>query len=285
MSLLNKSLKVFKQEFSRVLRNRNDKRKLDLIMKGDKGKFSNFISQTEKFCFSCTYDKIQIEIYYDDKQIQKKYLNQDLKTSDLEDIFSYLALHEYGHSLFCQSTQELKFYWEYQNNIINSFENFNWFVIARCFSEFFADYKVKEIGGKMPEFFIENCLKWLKKKGGIDFYYVMLLPYLNSEQLDPIMKDSWLKATLNNLRRFYIWEEWSLIKPIFQEFDLYAILDFLQIIFMKFNFLCENHSNLVITRDKLVALFRFLDQQQFNDLILKKILSEEIKQSIKEFYR
>lgn len=277
--LIDISLKIFKKEFTRVLNINSDFRKFKLIEKGKKGTFSNLVALKELFCFTCMYNENEIEIYYDENQIHLEYLINNPNKGFLNETFSYLAYHEYCHSLFSKSTQILKNEWENQHSIIKSFKFFNWFIIARIFSEFFADFKSKELGCDKPNSYIQHALDWVKNKD-IDFYHVMLLPSTMSYQLDPIDSGSWLSAMFNNLHRFYIWEEWSLLKPIFNSFDLDWLLDFFHFMFTLFQLLCKNHTSSTLTRDKLNSLFQFLDKQMFNS---HDFLNEDFRKKMIKF--
>ena len=117
MSHEGQSLNLFEKTITSLIKKRTDSRKLTILNLNKPGKFFHFVSKSEKFCFQCAYSEKLIEIYYDLEQIKKKYITSITSDDELNNVFSYLAFHEYGHSLFCESTEILKQYWENNERI------------------------------------------------------------------------------------------------------------------------------------------------------------------------
>lgn len=277
--LIERSLNIFRSKFITIMQNKGDNRSFQLLKRGINGLFSQFLSSSRDFCFACEHDHNNIEIYYDSVRIQEKYLEPGI--INLEEIFSYLAYHEYGHSLFGTS-EDLKRIWEYTLNSSELFQNYNGLSLANCFLEFFADFKAKKVGCSTPHIFLQKSLNWVRDSG-ISHYYQALLPNERFEFIDSTIRETWLPGTLKNLERFYIWNEWKQLVPIFNVFNIGVILEFLQIFFKCFNYLCKDHTNLTITRDKLITLIDVIDKNQFNDLIIHKRLTDDIKQLFSNF--
>ncbi len=272
------ALSTFENEFKTILKENESHRDFNLIKKGENGVLSSFVSKNEKFCFSCVYNEDQIDIYYDKSEIKKNYLDKNLSKEEIQSDFSYLAFHEYGHSTFCISTQKLKKEWENQG-LINIFQNFNWFIIARGFTEFFADYKAKNLGCKSPESFLRECIKLVKHQHG--WYSEMVLPNRSFHSYETWRKDQWMNATLNNFKRFYIWEKWSQLEPLFQKYKVEGLLEFFKIVFSQFEEFCKNHDDLNKTRLSLISLFTFIDKQNYDQLVFQNFFSEELKTSLR----
>lgn len=245
--------------------------------------FSQYIVETDKFCFACRYDQNDIEVYFDEEQIRVEYLKEEKDIIRIKENFSYLAYHEYGHSLFSTSSENLRKYWESQLDFRNLFQYYNWFALSNCFLEFFADFKAKRISCDAPIFFIQDNFDWIEesKLEGYELFF----PSNRINELDPSETENWLTPTLNNLRTFYIWDEWEQLIPIFEDLGLSAILKFLRILFECFYYLCESHTDLIATREKLIDLIRVLDNNKFDDLIFNKNLNDEIKNLFDSFLK
>jgi len=276
---MERSLNIFRSKFITIMQNKGDNRLFQLLERGIKGSFTQFLSPSRDFCFACEHDHNNIEIYYDSVGIQKEYL--EVGIINLEKVFSYLAYHEYGHSLFGTSN-DLKRIWENTLSSGKLFQNYNGLSLANCFLDFFADFKAEKVGCRTPNTFLQKSLNWVRDYG-IKHYYQALLPHKGFELIDSAIRETWLPGTLNNLRRFYIWNEWEQLIPIFEDFNIGAILEFLRIFFECFNHFCENHTNLTDTRDKLIALIDVIDKNQFDNLIIHKILTDDIGQLFGHF--
>ena len=124
------SLEVFTEEFQTVMSDQKDLRSFQLLHKDEEGRFQALRSSYEGYNFSILYDNEAIEVYYNPEWIEKKYLKKPGITTDkIEEIFKFLAHHEYGHSFLCSNSEDLKNFTKKQDSLINSMTHFNYLII------------------------------------------------------------------------------------------------------------------------------------------------------------
>lgn len=82
---------------------------------------STIVSSREIFCFWCKeHDENRILIYYNPDQITSEYLSSYFSDKDLQSIFNYLAMHEYGHTYMSERDDEVRIFTDEENELINT---------------------------------------------------------------------------------------------------------------------------------------------------------------------
>lgn len=274
------SLEVFTKKFRSIMADQKDTRRFQLLHKDEEGKFQTLRDSYEGYNFSIFYDHEDIEVYYNPEWIKEKYLNKPGMTIEkIEEIFKFLAYHEYGHSFFGTSSEKLRIFTNEQTTTINGLTHFNYLGMERVFREFFADFKAESIDSKPPLSYLDIYLKGIKD---FDFPYKKLMMLPTKINFDLTIKNSlFIYDSLINTITFYVFDEWEQLKDIFKSHKLDELLTFFKLIFHNFHWISKNHLNLRDTRDTLITLIKFLNQFFYDELIYKNKLDFNIEKGLK----
>ena len=284
-SHLKNNLDVFTEEFKLTMEKFQDNRKFNLLHKNDIGEFQDLRSNYEGYNFSCLYDQDLIEIYYNPERIKQKYLNIPGMTREkIIQIFKFLSHQEYGHTLFSVSSKALQNFTETENQIKDSFKNFNYSGMERAFRDFYADFIAKKIDSEIPVHYLEVYLKGLETSD-LSYYKPMFL--VTSKNYDKTIKnDILLYDYLMNTMTFFIFDQWNLLKPPFQQHNLNSMLKFFYLIFINFQNISETHGKITLiqTRNKLIVLVKFLDKFQYDNLIYSNTLDTKLEKGLRNIF-
>ena len=106
MNQLDKLLNIFDNEIKQLIFREDSPREFYLLKNDVVGKLKDLFQEVGNETFSIVYDRKIIEVYYNPINITNNFIQAPKITDEiLQKIFKYLGHHEYGHSLFCESTQ------------------------------------------------------------------------------------------------------------------------------------------------------------------------------------
>lgn len=165
MNIIN-FLNSFEEKFIEIKHKCLDNRTFSLIDMTNEGILRDEVSNQENFCFSSHYNQNIIEIYYNRDQIISEYIQvmSNLPNDQVLNEISYLAGHEYGHTLFCESSKKLRKFEVNREEIYHKYERFNCFVFLRIFSEFYADLKAYKFTLVIPQIKFKKIFEYFKSR-------------------------------------------------------------------------------------------------------------------------
>lgn len=275
-------LKCFKEKFIEIKDNYSDNRKFSLLEINTKGNLINEVSKQDTFCFSSHYNEDIIEIYFNRKQIISEYIKGQYDLSDeqiLEEI-SYLAGHEYGHTLFCESSKKLREINVNWKITYNKYEKFNCFVFLRVFSEFFADSVASKIDLTFPEIKFQKIYEYFESK--LSHHRLIILPTTRNFKDGRNGIDKYQGPFLTDLSFIYAYNKWNDIKRLFVEKKLSELFKFLKLIFDYFKKVIDSLSDLDLRRNKMSELLKILDEYYYDDLIFNNKLNPDLQSQLQE---
>ncbi|TXT63053.1 MAG: hypothetical protein BAJALOKI1v1_800016 [Promethearchaeota archaeon] len=266
--LFNDMINVFKREFKNVMKKFNDERRFELNE-----------SQNHRFCFSLEYynQKI-IDVNYNKNKIMEEYFQNDINKKELEDIFIYLARHEYCHNLITDSSEELKDS-KIQGTEIKQIQRFNYINFENQFGEFFADYMVKRHFDNIPQKYLEKVLVYFEEEMDLNYYCHGVLP-ISGDSINT-RDQLQIYSFLRNLYKFYICGEWNLLKPLFQNINFDNLLKFFRLIFKYFELTITNLKDISKIRNSIITLVKRLDTCKFENLIFHNKLDNQVIEILK----
>ncbi len=275
-------LKRFKEKFIEIKDNCSDNREFSLLEIKMEGNLNEEISNQGVFCFSCHYNEDIIEIYYNRNQIISEYIRDqnDLSKEQILKEISYLASHEYGHSLYCESSKKLReinINWE---TTYSKYEKFNCFVFLRVFSEFFADLEASKIDLTLPEIKFQKIYEHLESK--LSHHSLIILPTTRNFNYGRNGIDKYQGPFLTSLSFIYAYNKWNDLIKIFEDKKLSKLFNFLKLTFDYFKKVIESYSDLNLRRNKISELLSILDKHFYDDLIFKNNLNPELQSQLQK---
>lgn len=266
---INSFLQSFKDTFSLILELYNDKREFQLVQWDSKGHFSAFNNPSDQYTFSCKYDLSKIEIFYKIPIIKSSYFRNPRQfTEDEYTIIStYLASHEYGHTLFCDSTYTLKILFEQDIVLPNGF-NFIFLIIL--FSEFSADVYARSIFPRNPDPISSLFLNNQKFKEMLMNFYLYQFPWVNPPPDDPRLYDRY-KFEFVELIRIFVFKNWESLTQRYANQPIRTFLNFCNRLFTVFEDILVKTNRVTLIRKYLINLAEILDKIPLRDVILGTI--------------
>ncbi len=276
-------LNAFNEKFKEIKNKCLDNRTFNLLEISMEGYLKEEISNQEVFCFSSHYNQDIIEIYYNRNQIISEYIQDPSDLSNEQILFeiSYLASHEYGHTLFCESSKKLREINADWKNIYNKYEKFNCFVFLRVFSEFFADLEAYKFVSTFPEIKFKKIYEYFESK--LSHHSTTILPTTRNFKYGIDGIDHYLRPFLINLSFIYAYNMWDDLEKIFEENKLSELFKFLNLILNYFRKLIESYSDMNLRRKKINELLKILDKFFYDDLIFKNMLNPELQTQLHAF--
>ncbi len=248
--------------------------------RGEKGQLSDVRNENEEFSFRCFYNNQLIEIYCDPIKIENEFLNiPDVTDEILNNIFKFLAHHEYGHSLFCESTKYLKsFYEKHITEITMNLRIFN--LIFYLSNEFFADFQAKRINSTLPKFYFDKIFT----KNFEDFLEVKrdLINY-NDCMTESDLTSFFYSRILYLSNIFYAFDKWDNLLELCRETDNKSLLELVFVINKVYEKLIPKTSNLKIYWESLLTLTVLLKEIDYFKLICNDNLNNKIKVELDDF--
>ena len=275
-------LSNFNEKFIEIKNECLDNRTFSLLEINTEGNLKEEVSNQEIFCFSSHYNQDIIEIYYNRNQIISEYIYDEPGLSDkliLNEI-SYLAGHEYGHTVFCESSKNLREINADWKIISSKYEKFNCFVFLRVFSEFFADLEAYNITSKFPEIKFQKIYEYFESK--LSHHSTTILPTIKNFNYGRDGIDRYQLPFLANISVFYAYNKLNDLKHLFEENKLIELFKFLKLIFDYFKKIIESHSDLNLRRNKIYELLRILDEYFYDNLIFNDKLNPELHSQLQE---
>lgn len=168
MDQLDKLLNIFDNEIKQLISREDNPREFYLLKNDAVGKLKDLFQEVGNETFSIVYDRKIIEVYYNPININKNFIQAPKITDEiLQEIFIYLGNHEYGHSLFCKSTQNYgKFREKHKDTIFNNFDkqtrsnlNFLFWILFRILKESYADLQVRKFDIILPTYYLDIYFK------------------------------------------------------------------------------------------------------------------------------
>lgn len=275
-------LNNFDEKFIEIKNKCLNNRTFSLLEINMEGNLKEEVSNQESFCFSSHYNQDIIEIYYDRDQIISKYIcdESDLSDDQFLNEISYLAGHEYGHTLFCESSKKLREINADWKNIRNKYKKFNCFVFLRVFSEFFADLEAYKFTSTFPEIKFKEIYEYFESK--LSHHSTTILPTTRNFKYGRDGIDHYQRPFLTCLSFIYAYNKWNDLKKLFEENKLSELFKFLKLIFDHFKKVIESLSDLNLRRNKIYELLRILDEYFYDDLVFNNKLNSELHSQLQE---
>ena len=275
-------LNNFNDKFIEIKNNCLDNRTFNLLEINMEGNLKEEVSNQEFFCFSSHYNQDIIEIYYNRNQIISEYIQDqsDLSNGQVLNEISYLVGHEYGHTLFCESSKKLREINADWKNIYNKYEKFNFFVFLRVFSDFFADLEAYKFTSTFPEIKVKKIYECFESK--LSHHSTTILPTTSNFKYGRDGIDHYQRPFLTILSFIYAYDKWNDFKNLFEEKKLSELFKFLKLIFDYFKTVIESHSDLNLRRNRICELLRILDEYFYDDLIFNNKLNPELQSQLQE---
>ncbi len=269
MSDLGQALSIFQEELNNIMQLFNDNREFNLIE-----------SNNPVCCFSLEYyDSNRINVHYNLIGISNEYLTHPNITHEkIEEIFRYLARHEYCHNLLCESFEVVEKFTEKQITKKNQITQFRYIPFENKFREYFADYKVKQYFSDIPDFFINNILNWLQNNRDLSFDCDGMLPMSFDNKYT--IRQIHLYPYLQNLYRFHVCKCWNLLEPVFDRISHSSMLKFFFLIFEYFKKIIEEISEFEKKRDDLLEFVLKLDRYNYDKLVREDFLETEMEREL-----
>lgn len=273
-------IKFFREKFIEIKDNNLDNRKVSFLEVNVEGILKEEVSNQESFCFSCHYNEDIIEIYYNQDNIIAEYIHNPNRSTDdqfLNEI-SYLASHEYGHTLFCESSKKLREINTDWKNLFKKYEKFNCFVFLRVFGEFFADLESYKINSIIPEIKYKNIREYFESK--LSHHSITILPTTRNFKYGRNGIDDYQRPFLINLSFIHAYNKWDELKRVFAEKNLSELFKFVNLILNYFKKVIELYSDISSRRNKINELLRILDKFYYDDLIFNNELNSELQSQL-----
>lgn len=168
MNQLDKLLNIFNIEIKQLISREDSPREFYLLKNDAVGKLKDLFQEVGNETFSIVYNRQIIEVYYNPINITNNFIQAPKITDDiLQKIFKYLGHHEYGHSLFCESTQNYgKFREKHKDSIFNNFEgqirsnlSFLFWILFRVLKESYADLQARKSNAILPKYYLDLYFK------------------------------------------------------------------------------------------------------------------------------
>lgn len=263
---INSFLKSFTDTSSLIMELFNDKREFQLIRWDSKGHFSAFNNPNDQYTFSSKYDLSKIEIYYKIPIIESSYFRnpQQFTENEYTIISTYLASHEYGHTLFCDSTYTLKILFEQDIALPNGF---NFMFLAILFSEFSAEVYARSIFPSNPEPISSLFLNSQRFRDMVGNFYLYQFPWVNPPPDDPRLYDSY-KFEFVELIRIFVFEKWESLIQRYANHPIRTFLNFCERLFTVFKDIIIKTNRVTTIRNYLINLAEILDEIRLRDVIL-----------------
>ncbi len=270
-------LNYFNEKFLETKNKCSDNREFSLLEMNMGGTLKHEVSTKESFCFSSHYNKDVIEIYYNRIRINNEYLQDQLNFSreQLLKEISYLANHEYGHTLFCESSKKLREFKVKSDIIYNKYEKFNCFVFLRVLSEFSADLEAFNNNLTLPEIKFRTIYEYFKSN--LSRHSTTILPTTRNFQYGRDGIDQYQLPFLTNLSIFYAFNKWDDLKEVFDENRLSKLLTFSKHIFDYLKKMIEFSPDLILRRKSISKLLKTLDVYFYDDIIFNNEFNNELQ--------
>lgn len=188
MNQLDELLKIFEDEIKQLITREESPRAFYLLKNNEVGKLKNLFQEVGNETLSIVYDCQIIEVYYNPINITNNFIQAPNITDEiLEKIFKYLAHHEYGHSLFCESTINYgKFREKHKDSIFENFEgqtrsdlSFLFWILFIVLKESYADFQARKSNDILPKYYLDLYFKaieqFLRFKRSNTFYTMSIL--------------------------------------------------------------------------------------------------------------
>lgn len=270
-------LNIFNEKFIEIKNKCLDNRTFNLLEISMEGYLKEEVSNQEVFCFSSHYNQDIIEIYYNRNQIISEYIQDpsDLSNEQVLSEISYLAGHEYGHTLFCESSKKLREINVDWKNIYNKYEKFNCYVFLRVFSEFFADIEAYKFVSTFPEIKFKKIYEYFESK--LSHHSSTILPTTRNFKYGRDGIDHYQRPFLIQLSFIYAYNKCDDLEKIFEKNKLSELFKFLNLILNYFRKLIDSYSDMNLRRKKINELLKILDKFFYDDLIFKNMLNPELQ--------
>ncbi|TKJ19799.1 MAG: hypothetical protein CEE43_14450 [Promethearchaeota archaeon Loki_b32] len=271
MSQLTKYLNIFSKEIEEI-KLRKDNRKFELKKIGSRSFLTNSTFEKEDFCFLCQYNQNIIEVYYNPLKINKEYLNvPNITDETLEDIFKYLAHHEYGHSLLNESTKK-------SFNVLNkrvittkSKRNIILKTIIFIFREFFADWQAKMTGSNIPNFYLDQVFQNIEEV----FTLIKFLKFPNSTiSLNDLILLFYYKFLYPSVY-YHVFNRWDYLMEKCGRFKDLELINIVSKINYFFEDLIKSTSDIYVYKKALLELASLLKNIDYFELFLKNNLKDQ----------
>ncbi len=162
MNQLDNLLKIFEDEIRLLISREESPRAFYLLRNDEIGKLTNRFQEMGNENLLIKYDRQVIEVYYNPFNLTNNYIQAANVTNEiLEEIFIYLAHHEYGHSLFCESSHYNKFKEKNKDTIFEGQIRSNqlfWYLFV-VLKESYADFQAKKTNLNLPKYYLDLYFK------------------------------------------------------------------------------------------------------------------------------
>lgn len=160
MNQLAELLKIFEYEIQQLINKEKNPREFYLLKNDEIGKLTYIIQDIGNGNLEIIYNRHIIEVYYNSLHLTNNYIQKPhIADEILIKIFKYLAHHEYGHSIFCDSTlTNVNFREKYKDSIFNYYDSqlrsdlrdLFW-ILFHILRDFYADFQAKKINPIIPQ--------------------------------------------------------------------------------------------------------------------------------------
>jgi hypothetical protein len=285
MSQLDEWLKLFSEEIETIISNKEvPSRVYELFRKGEKGQLAHLVKEGDNYNFITVYNKHLIEVYCDEKNVINDYLKAPDITDDiLRSIFKYLAHHEYGHTLFCESTEHYHNFYNNRKESVFPDVNLNrvfWMNVFRPFKEFCADFKAKGNGAVVPKYYLNRVFEGTFE----NFFKINKDNFIDN----PINRAQLIAYYLKLLYAsiwFYVFDEWSYLLEkcgIMKDAKLLELLLKINIVFKR---IIKLDLDLKGYKDQLKELTTLLEPYDYIALILNNKSNDIITFQLDNFLK
>ena len=210
MNQLDKLLNIFNIEIKQLISREDSPREFYLLKNDAVGKLKDLFQEVGNETFSIVYNRQIIEVYYNPINITNNFIQAPKITDDiLQKIFKYLGHHEYGHSLFCESTQNYgKFREKHKDSIFNNFEgqtrsdlSFLFWILFRVLKESYADLQARKSNAILPKYYLDLYFK--------AFEQFLRFKRFNIFNTMSVLFEGFYSKVLYSSSWFYNFDEWD----------------------------------------------------------------------------
>ena len=267
----------FKEIFEMCLTLNHDSRDFQLLPYTDSGIFGEFVPRSQDFTYSSYSDYNNIEIYFKTSEIERCYTSIIKDDLGCIDVYSYLATHEYGHTLFCDSNYTLKIIFEQEFKFAH---NFNFLILPTLLSELAADRRAFNMIPKPPSpmfnIFFDNI------KTPLSQFFLFRHPHVGPSPRIYIY-GTYVRQ-IKELIRFYVYNKWNDLIPVYTRFSMGELLDFFRLIIETLDVTLKKYSTYDSILSCLIRLANILDSIKINEITLGRVLSSSERGLFQSFH-
>ena len=271
MNQLDNLLKIFEDEIRLLISREESPRAFYLLRNDEIGKLTNRFQEMGNENLLIKYDRQVIEVYYNPFNLTNNYIQAANVTNEiLEEIFIYLAHHEYGHSLFCESSHYNKFKEKNKDTIFEGQIRSNqlfWYLFV-VLKESYADFQAKKTNPNLPKYYLDQYFKAFEQY--LQFNKATSLATMS------ILFEGFYSKVLYSSSWFFIFDQWDYLLEKCGENNKTESLNLILSINKMLEAFIKKDLNLDGYRNYLIQLTLVLRKIDYIKLIFENILDGTI---------